>query len=165
MIFLFKPITPKKLRVDEFRLAFLSAIHETERGISKDWKKITETWDHDVVWEVEISLKGGPSVKVSSADQILRWLNDGTPPHNIFAKKSMGYLKYQPGFKPKTKVGWIGSQKGGKSGPAVMRPSVRHPGFEARNYEKVMKEKWEPEFNKIVKKWMSKAVKQSGHGV
>jgi len=165
MLFLFKQIKPKPLKIDAFRLEFLTALHEIERGVKKDFQEITETWEHEVVWESQISLVKGPSMLVGSDDQILRWLNDGTPPHNIWAKKSMGYLQFQTGFKPKTKVNWIGSQKGGKFGAKVKRATVRHPGFEARNYEKVMKEKWEPKFKDRMKKAMKTAAKKSGHGV
>jgi hypothetical protein len=165
MIFLFKPIKPPRLKVDAMRFALLSGMHEIKRGMLGDWKLITDTWDHKVFWDVQISLKGGPTVLVGSDDQILRWLNDGTKPHSIPKGKGKKTLWYQPGFTPKSTPNVIGSKKGGKYGPFISRKKVFHPGFEARNYEKVLKEKWEPRFKRRMEQAMREAAKKSGHGV
>src|SRR4030042_6033975 len=100
MLFLFKQIKPKRLKVEAMRLALLSGIHEVEREVKKDVHSITDPWTHKVTWDVQISLKGGPTILIGSDDQILRWLNDGTPAHAIPKKKNAKILKYQPGFTP-----------------------------------------------------------------
>jgi len=165
MLFVFKQIKPARLKVDALRLALLTGIHEVQREALKDYKAITETWEHKVVWDTAISLMGGPTIIIGSDDQILRWLNDGTPPHDIPKRRGAKTLKFQSGFIPKTSPGWIGSRKGGKSGDYVKRKRVRHPGFEARNYEKVLGDKWKPRFKRRMEQAMRDAAKASGHGV
>lgn len=165
MIFLFKPIKPAPLKVDALRLQFLTAIHEMQRAVKKDYQAITDTWEHEVVWDGAISLKGGPTMIVGTDDQIFKWLNDGTKPHDIPKGMSKKTLMYQTGFIPKTKPNWIGSQKGGKSGNYVYSKKVHHPGIEARNYEKIMTEKWKPLFKQRMEEAMRRAAKASGHGV
>lgn len=165
MLFYFKPIRPKKLKIDAFRLEFLTAMHEIEREVLKEFKKTTETWDHQPEWETAISLVGGPSVLVGTDDEIYRWVNDGVPEHDIVPKKAGGVLAFKRGYKAKTSVGVIASRRGGKFGKRVVREYVTHPGIEARNFDKVIKKAYEKRFKKRIEKAMKIAVQKSGHGV
>jgi hypothetical protein len=163
---LFKQIKPSKLRIDAFRLEFLSMVHKAEREIIKDFKKTTETWNHKPEFESIISLQGGPSVFVGTDDEIYGWVNSGTPAHDIPTGTSGNtMLVFQPGFKPKTKANFIGSVPGGKFGNYVRRKSVRHPGITARNFESTIYEMWEKKFKRMAEEAMRNAARKSGHGV
>ena len=60
-------------------------------------------------------------------------------------------LVYQSKFSPKTKVGWIGSGSGGKSGPYDVRtPQVTHPGVDPREWSMTLGEQRKEPFAKNI---------------
>ena len=109
-----------------------------------DLNKVTETWEHDPQFEVEIKPSFGltsvdEEMTVSTDDQIFHWLNDGT--------KSRAAWMTDP-FVAKTKVGWLGSQsgKGGvlrdSRGRKVLTRPRSLPGIEARKWDEALMEKY-----------------------
>lgn len=163
MNFFFKAVKARKLKEDAFRLEFLSAIKELKGDILKDFKNTTETWDHKPEFEALTSLKGGPSLLVGTDDEIYAYVNYGVPRHDIVPKKKGGYLVYRRGYVAKTKVGTLTSRRGGKYGKTVRREYVSHPGIEARNFELLIKKKYEKRFKRRMELAMRRAVAKSGH--
>ncbi|HKZ42221.1 MAG TPA: hypothetical protein VJ044_14760 [Candidatus Hodarchaeales archaeon] len=157
-----KAVKPAKLKEDVFRLEFLSAVHKAEREIKKRFQGTTKGFKHEVIFESLISLKGGPSVYVYTNDQIYQWLNDGTPPHDIPAKDD-GLLSFQVGYTSKTVPGSLTTRAGSKFGPRIRKKIVHHPGFEARDFDKMIEEEYRPRFKKLAEEAMRNAARKCGH--
>lgn len=161
----FKTVKPKKIKEEAFRLEFLNAVHKAERGIKKDFQQTVEGWEHKVVFDSIISLKGGPSVYVYTNDQIYQWVNDGTSPHDIPPRNENGFLTFQVGYTSKTVPGQLKTRKGGKYGSYTRRKVAHHPGFEARDFDKMIEEIWRPKFKELAHEAMRNAARKCGHSI
>ncbi len=83
---------------------------------------------------------------VSTDSDLYSLVDAGSPPHPIFPRKAK-HLVFQNKYKAKTSARIIGSTSGGKSGIVVYAASIeRHPGFLARQFVQVIKEKNDLEF-------------------
>ena len=164
-LLLLKGIKPARLKVDAFRLEMLNALRQTGNVIEKeDYGAITKSWKHKPVIEILVSLTGpGPVLLVATDDEIFGYLNEGTPPHKIRAKNAPA-LRFQKGYKAKTKVRWIGSQGGGPFGPWWSAKEVDHPGIEARKYDEAITKKRESWYKRRMERAMTQAAKKSGYG-
>ena len=161
-----KGVKPAKLKQDTFRLAALNAMRKMAREITADFQKTTATWEHKPVFEQVISLAGGgPQVLVGTDDEIYRYVDEGTKPHDIVPKHPGGILVFPGTFTSKTMPGVIGSRAGYKGGEIIKRPRVHHPGTEARRFTEVIKGKWESRFKSDMEDVMKAAARDSGHGV
>lgn len=164
-----KPIKPKRLKDDAFRLEILNEVRKTGRDIRKDFEKTTATWKRKPEFDIDISLTApGPIVEVSTDNKIYRFVNDGTDPHPIFAgiftgKSNKKALAFFPSSTPKTAPGIIGSGSGSQSGDRVARPYVDHPGTKARNFDETIAKKWEKLFKRRMEAAMVKGAKKSGY--
>jgi hypothetical protein len=177
MPFLLKKIKPGTLKKDAFRLEFLSGLHETERGIIKNFKETTKTWTGaKPEFDAIITLQDpGPALFVGPTGndkgvQKYRWLNDGTRknyPIPKYPKKGGKRLAFMTtGFSPKTRVRTIGSTAGSKAGPPMAFPvQVIHPGIEAREFDNEIGKLWKPRFKKIMQEALKRGVKKSGHAL
>lgn len=159
-LFLFKAVKPSKMKVDAFRLSFLSATHKAEREIKKDFQLTTKSWNHQPVFESAVSLQGGPQVLVGTDDQVYGWVDNGTAPHVISGNPM---LVYKTTFISKTLPGVIGSRAGGKFGRYTKRKVVSHPGIEPRNFTKEIAKQWKPKFKKMMEDAMRDVVTKSGY--
>lgn len=166
----YKLYRPKTLKVDAFRLAFLNALRQTGRDIIKDFEKTTATWKNKPVFEMQISLSGGLQVEVYTEDEIYRYVDKGTKPHNIWpgfytGKSDKKVLAFSSKSTPKTIPGVIGSSAGSVGAVDTFRPYVKHPGTKARRFSEEIQKKWQ----KIFKTRMEQALKQariaSGHAM
>src|SRR3990172_8688033 len=124
-MFTMKPVIPAKLKIDVFRLEFLTALHEQERAIVKDFNKTTATWKGaKPKFESVISLREGPSVSVEPGGdkegvQKYVYVDKGTRKHRIKPKKPGGVLAFKSKFSPKTQPRVIGSLPGFVGGETV----------------------------------------------
>ena len=167
-----KVFKPSTLRVDAFRLEFLSAMRKAGNVIKKeDFGAITKEWDHKPEIEVDVSLSPrGPQLLVDSSDKILNRLNKGTKPHDIWAgyytgKSEHKVLAFASKSTPKTTPGVIGS-KAGSTGPVdSFRPYVRHPGTEERGWDKAIVKKRAPWFKRRMVDALKIAKQKSGHSL
>lgn len=164
-----KQVKPATMKLDAFRLEFLTGIHKAERGIKKDFEATQETWksEDQAKFGSVISLQSpGPTVVVAPNANADIWtmVNNGTPPHEIAPKAADGVLVFQTGYEAKTSPGVIGSVQGGKYGPTIRKQSVMHPGFEGRHFDKAIQQKWTPMFKRMMEDAMHMAVQKSGHG-
>jgi len=169
-VVVFKEIHPKKLREDVFRVKFLSALHEMERDIKKDFQKTTATWKNKPEFESMISLQSpGPTVLVGTDDEIYNYVDKGTKPHTIRPKKRGGKLAFPwggPGsYRAKTKPKTIASYPGGVTGDTTILPVVHHPGTEARQFSETIAKQWSKKFKARMEKALKEGVSASGHKV
>ena len=168
-----KQISPTKLKEDAMRLAMLNPLHKVAREMLADFEKTTESWEHKVEFKVAVSLAlGGPSVHITTDDEIYGYVNNGTDPHLIWAgaytglsnKKALSFRWGGKGsYKAKTTPRKIGSQPGGPTGPRVAMPYVQHPGTKARKFDEEIQKLWEPKFKRRMEQVMSDVAQASGH--
>lgn len=162
-----KVIKPKKLNRDALRLKLLSAMHESEREILKDFQKTTRTWKRKPKFETQVGTKGGPTVLVGTDNPIYKYVDEGTKPHKI-PRRPGKPLFFQWGGKgsyhAKTRPRVIDSSAGFPTGPFRVFKSVNHPGTKARNFADEIQKRRQPWFKKRMEQAMRDAAKASGHG-
>jgi len=73
-------------------------------------------------------------------------LNEGSPEHDIFPKRSGGMLRFQPGYIPSTTPGSLTSRKKYRFGEPVFARGVSHPGFTARKFTEKIRDNYETRF-------------------
>lgn len=73
-------------------------------------------------------------------------VSSGSPAHPIYPKQFGGMLKFQPGYRPSTTPGSIQSRRKYRSGRAIYRGFVAHPGFEPRNFPELIAEEFDRRF-------------------
>jgi len=153
------------------RLTLLNGMRKVGRAAKKDFELTTKTWEHDVDFEMVISLAGpGPEMMIATDNPIYRYVNDGTKPHPIFAgiytgKSTKKALSFLSGYKAKTTPNVIGSGSGGPFGKKVAVAYVNHPGTEGRNFDAILTKKWSPKFKRAMEQIMIEIGKESGHGI
>lgn len=139
-----KVFIPKDLVVNPQKLAraVTNALDGAAAGALIDFKTTTATWSHKVAFQID---KSRPDRRVvGTDDEIYGYVTEGTRPHVIVAHgKALAFPG--GGFRPKTRVKYIGSNKGSTGGATVFRKVVHHPGTEAREFEDVIAEKWQKE--------------------
>jgi len=164
-----KVIKPSRLKDDAMRLKLLNAMRKAGTQIKRDFEATVATWEEKPKFEELISLTGpGPVVLIGTDDEIYRYVNDGTRPHEIWAgaytgKSDKTVLAFSSQFVPKTQPGIIGSNPGFVGERDTFVPMVNHPGTEARNFDKVIQKKREPWFKRQMEGAMSEARQASGH--
>lgn len=164
MAVLLKEIKPQRLRQDVFRLEFLNALRRMGTKVKKDYMETVATWEHKPKFQVLVSLTGGgPTLVVDTDSEIYRYVTMGTRPHLILPKGK--FLAFSVGGAPKTRPRVIGSGPGMPGTTPVVRPYVKHPGTQAREFHLVIAEKWQSAFKKEMEEAMRKAVAKSGHRI
>lgn len=83
----------------------------------------------------------------------------GSPPHEISPRKG-GFLHYQPGYTPATTPGVLRSRAKSRFGNFVRASAVHHPGFEAREFPKTVREAYQDQFASTMQDAMKDAAKQ-----
>lgn len=146
---------------------FRQEMHASALGVMvsmlKDYEKTVRTWDHKVDFKGVVNDKPAEiSVSVSTQDKIYGYVDKGTKPHIIRAKRSPR-LFFKSKYKSKTTPHVIGSHRGGASGDTVVAKAVHHPGTDAREFTHDLQAKYQPKLKREMEKAIAKAAKQSGH--
>lgn len=158
-------ISPAKLKEDAIRLELLNAMRKAGRGIRKDFQSTTKTWKNKPEFKLTISLRSpGPTVTVTTMDEIYRYVDKGTKPHVIRPKKAKA-LRFQSIYTAKTTPNVLGSQKGGASGDFVFAQEVHHPGTKPRNFTNLIRDKWKQEYYDLMNTAISVGAQKSGHSM
>lgn len=136
-----KVILPKKLIVDvkAQKRAVTNTLNATAKGIKADFGVTTQTWNHRPEFTIE-----APEAyvrEIGTDDPVYNMLNEGTPEHDIRPRHSK-VLHFQTPFRSKTVPRQIRSRKGATGKNDVFSRGVHHPGTEAREWDKVIAEKW-----------------------
>lgn len=135
-----KPITPKHVPSSKDYLKVIQASTvKTMKAAKRDYESTARTWDHKVKFEMTEQETGGDYiVTVGTDDPIYGYVDDGTRAHVIRPKRSR-FLRYLSAYRPKTRVGIIGSQAGGASGDPRFATEVNHPGFPGRKFTQTIR--------------------------
>lgn len=137
-----KVFVPKSLVADPHKLAraVANGLDGAAKGALVDFKVTTATWSHKP--DFDVSEPSADRRVVGTDDEIYDYVTEGTKPHVIVAHgKALAFPG--GGFRPKTRVRYIGSNKGSKGKGVVFRPRVNHPGTTAREFEQAIAEKWQ----------------------
>ena len=153
------------------RRALLSGMHAAARVIKKDFEDTTKHWKHKVKFEYIVSLaKGNVAILVTTDDEIYRYVNEGTKPHDIWAgaytgKSNKRVLAFPSSFTPKTKPGSLATGRGRKGRVDTFVPMVHHPGTEAREFDTLIEEKRAKWYKRQMEDAMRKARWVSGNAI
>lgn len=152
-------ITVNKAVIDTYKiLGVIAAVNlETAKGIRTDLQKTTRTWKHKVLFTIKIDKSGGGEVTVYTDNEIYGYVNYGTKPHIIRPRNAKRLAFYTP-FKAKTRVRFLGSGNGLRGKNLVLSQEVHHPGTEAREWDVVIAEKWQPVHAAKMKRRIEQAV-------
>lgn len=110
------------------------ALFLTAVDMRRDFQYTTATWKEFVRFEIVKDRRG---YRVFTKDDIYRFVDLGTRPHIIRAKRAK-VLAFQGGYAAKTRPGVIGSTGGGPSGGMQYAAEVHHPGTKARRFTKII---------------------------
>lgn len=141
-----EPIFSKKGVFDQkrWRKAIENAGNMSSKAVKVDFMVTAATWTHQP--NFEISRPNDSTWQVSTDDEIYGYVDSGTRAH-IIKPKNKRMLAFKGGSRPKTRPGWIGSNKGSSGGgKSIVRPEVHHPGTTAREFAKAIKKKWDEEW-------------------
>jgi hypothetical protein len=145
-----KVFIPRDLVLDPQKLARAvdNALDAAAEGALVDFKVTTQTWSRKVAFMV---VKQHGRRVVGTDDEIYGYVTEGTRPHVIVARgKALAFPG--AGFRPKSRVRVIGSNKGNKGSGMVFTKQVNHPGTEAREFEEVIAEKWRTELPRTMQR-------------
>jgi hypothetical protein len=143
-VFLVKGVKPKKLNIAAYRTEILNELRKEGTDQRKELRKTIRTWKGEKPkFETLVGLErppGSASVLTgpTGSDKAVNkwvWLNDGTPPHVIAARRKPTLAFRRGGFVSKTRPRWFGSRRGSPAtGPWSYPKRVKHPGIEARGW-------------------------------
>lgn len=118
------------------------ALDEAARQTLTRYQRTTATWNHKPAFETD---KEPTARVVGTNDRIYEIVSEtGSRPHTIRPRRTGGRLRFQTGYRAKTRRGVIGSTSGGASGDVVFSRGVQHPGFEAREFSQAITVEVEP---------------------
>jgi hypothetical protein len=114
---------------------------DTGKKIQKDFRTTVKGWSTKNKPKFPIQFRktrNEMAVKVSTQDDIYRFVNDGTAPRLIVPKGSGKALRFKPGYRAGTRAGSISSSRPVRSGAFVTAAYVRHPGIEPRLFDETI---------------------------
>lgn len=162
----FKAIKPNRLNVPGMQAALEAEAKAAADDLELEFQLSTATWDHDVKFEKIVQI--GPDsvqVLVDTDDEIYRYVNEGTKPHEIRPKRPGGVLAFPSQFTPKSQPGRQTSGAGSSGGDTIFSAGVHHPGTKARRFDKTIMSRFSPKYRRRMEKAMKDAAKASGHAM
>ena len=152
-----KPILPRKFKADAFDKAFRKTEEDTSRRTVREFKKTHQTWNEQrPTWRRDLRADfTSRGWQVDTSHLIYFFLNDGT---------RVRYAAMTPGFRPKTRVGFIGSVAGqGGFSHLNLRDPPGPNGIDARKWDEAIAKRMTPIVVKGYEKAMRAGAKGSGH--
>lgn len=142
---LFRPIRPQYYDVEAFRREINRELRSIAESIRGDYEATTAGWRTPVTFVVREAgvARGGASIIIGTESEVYGYVDKGTRPHPI-RPKSAKVLRFQTGYRPKTRPRVLRSTSGGATGPAVFAKQVQHPGTRAREFTETIADKWQP---------------------
>lgn len=158
---LFRPIKPgTKFRSSVFRETVASATRATLKEVRHDFDKTVRTWRTKPTFKEEVRVgalargKGpGVSLSVTTDSDIYKFVDEGT---------RVRYATMSKDFRAKTKPNVIGSG-GGRGKLLFVNKRRPRPGIKARNFSKLIKQKWQGKFRADMRAALHTAKQKSGH--
>lgn len=136
---------------------------KTAREVKQLFKDTVFGWSKKPYFTAKLS--GGAnelSVQVTvggSEAETYALVNAGSPPHRIIPSRPGGVLRFKPGYRPSTTPGQLKSRRAYRSGKAIIARMVKHPGFEPREFDKLIREEYTPTFEKDMQAAVEKGSK------
>lgn len=163
---IFRAIKPSRaFQSSVFRDEMKKEMESLAKDVQQDFERTTSTWKHRVKFSKKVSAgasAGGISIEVNTKDKIYGYVDEGTKPHVIKAKRGKR-LAFSSKFVPKTESNVILSVPGSKGKVDTFRKQVHHPGTEARHFSKVIAKSFKPQFKKAIKNALERAARRSGY--
>lgn len=154
------PIIPSKLLADPTRLKRVieNVLDARAADIKVDFKVTTFTWKNKP--DFTISTKPGERL-IYTTNLIYKFITRGTRPHIIRARNVRCLRFFRTGFRPKSRVRYIGANKGATASKNLtLVRIVKHPGFPAREFDKEIAEKWQKQLPKMMQQELNKEAYQ-----
>jgi hypothetical protein len=155
MPFSMRAIVPPSLQTDPVRLRRVieNALEMHSEDIAIDFKVTTQTWKRKPKFQIT---KKPWKRLIFTDNKIYFFISGGTKKHRIPSihntnAKTLRF--FRTGFKPKSRVNYIGSKAGqAASKNLTMVKSVMHPGTKARNFDEVIAKKWRKLWPKLLQR-------------
>jgi len=124
------------------------ALDEAAEDVRIDYKVVTQTWINQPLFVIEATK---PNVRdIFTTQDIFKYIDRGT---------RVRHALMLPPFVAKTVPGQIRSRKGKFSG-VIVNKNINLPGIQAREFSKVIGEKWTKRLPKMIQKSMATVAKQ-----
>lgn len=166
-VVVFKAITPKKLKIDGFRLEILNELRKEGTTHRQILARTTTTWKDRPTFKSDISLDrrtgaGVHTYPTGSEMAVNKWVwtDQGTKPHTIRARRAPT-LRFQTGYTAKTKKRTYTSGQSSRFGPWVRPLSVKHPGTEAREWSEDLSARRQKPFEDRIRGAMKRAANKA----
>lgn len=121
------------LSADKYLKAVEGALNAAAKAVKVDFDVTTQTWRNRPEFKIE-SQPGERQVATTSP--VYRFLDKGT---------KVRYALMSSDFRPKTRTGYIGSNKGA-GGVVLVSKKHPRPGIKARRFAKTIAAKWRKQF-------------------
>lgn len=118
----------------------------------QDFQGLVRGWEHKPEFRIEKRENGAA---VGTDDDIFRYVDEGTRPHTIRARRAK-VLRFMAGARAKTTPGSLRSGSGG-GGEATFRRSVQHPGSKARGFSKLVAQRAQERLPDEMRRQLEKA--------
>lgn len=137
-------------------LPILKGVMQAEaKNVEREFNITVRTFKRKIGFKAKVEADG---FEVVTDDEIYGYLDSGTRPHVIQARRAPRLAFYSGGFVSKTVAGRLNPRAGRKANTGFTRPlKVNHPGTAPRNFSKIIAER----SNKRVAKAFQKALKAS----
>lgn len=160
-----KAIRPKKINKSAMLRELKAGVEQEALLVLRDYEKTVKSWDYPARFKIIVkNVSNGIQFSILTYNKVYYLVDEtGAKPHPITPKKSNGSLAIPSNFTPKTKVGVVDSQPGGRSGQISFRKGVSHPGFKPRKFSEAIAKISEKRFLQGMRVAMANAVDASGH--
>jgi len=160
----FKAILPKSSKLLDFRKLnpeLKNAVDKTGDVIRSDFRRTVKTWTTKPTFRKvgPKDFKGSLGVEVFAENKIYFYVVRGTKAHFVAPRRALA-LRFQGGYKAKSRTGVIGSRSGGAFGPTRFSKGHRVSGIKARDFDKEIRKRRQSTFDKLVRVAIVKSVKQ-----
>lgn len=143
----YKPYNPSK----SIRTHIQKAMNDTLATMQKDFQRTTRTWKTSVIFVIHKTTANGDTLRgsVGTDNKIYGYVNDGTRAHIIRPKRARA-LRFQTGYRAKTKYRVLSSSSGGAYGAVAYAQIVHHPGTKPREFDITIADMRQSDFEKAV---------------
>jgi hypothetical protein len=123
-----------QLDVKDFERAVITKVKRIGNLIESGLNEGITTWRNKPKWRI---VRASYSFEMTTDSLIYIFVNEGTKPHVIKARKSP-FLRFRARYKSKTTVGSKTARFGGSFGQYRSVKSVKHPGSAPREFTKLI---------------------------
>jgi len=153
-------IVPKDLVLDTKKMTRVinNALNGAALSAKADFGTTTRTWRRKPKFLIK---KPKTFIRdIYTINEIYLFVSGGTRSHPIPARRGGRLAFFRTGFRAKTRVRYIGSNKGSRASSNFVRPKiVQHPGTKAREFDIEIQKKWQKQLNKTLQRAIDAEIK------